>query len=132
MSYETAMILKNLLLFFSGCVFAGITISLIAAYYMMNTEITEEIEENIVFADVPKAKLLWKHPTTFVTALEMQYALIYWHFTNSQRRSLKSNLKRGRILLIFIIILFFVLLFGASFGSFNIELQPPQPPHPRG
>ena len=128
MSYESAMILKNLLLFFSGCLFAGITISLIAAYYMMHSEITDEIEENIIFSDVPEAKLLWKHPKTFLTALEMQYALIYWHFTNSQRKSLQSNLKRGRIILISILILFIILLLVSLIGSFNINFQPNLPP----
>ena len=123
MSYETAMVFKNLLLFFSGCIFAGIVASLITAYYMHNSVITDEIEDNIVFADIPKAKLLWKHPKTFLTALEMQYALLYWHFSNSQKKSLKANLKRGRIILISIVILFFFLLFASLFGSFNIQLQ---------
>lgn len=124
MSYKTLMILKNLLLFGSGMLFAGIVISLIAAYYMMNSEITEEIEENIIFADIPKTKLLWKHPKTFLTALEMQYALIYWHFTNSQRVSLKVNLKRGKILLISVLTLFFILLLVALYASFNIQVKP--------
>lgn len=95
----------------------------ITAYYMHNSVITDEIEDNIVFADIPKAKLLWKHPKTFLTALEMQYALLYWHFSNSQKKSLKANLKRGRIILISIVILFFILLFASLFGSFNIQLQ---------
>lgn len=124
MSYKTLMIIKNLVLFGSGMLFASIMISLIAAYYMMHSEITEEIEDNIIFTDIPKTKLLWKHPKTFLTALEMQYALIFWHFTNSQRKSLKTNLKRGKILLIAVLILFFILLFLALYGSFDVRVKP--------
>jgi len=43
------MILKNLLLFIAGMLFACIVLSLIGAYYMLHTEITEEMEENIIF-----------------------------------------------------------------------------------
>jgi len=119
------MIIKNLLLFISGMLFACIVLSLIAAYYMLHTEINDEIEENIVFADIPKTKMLWKHPKNFLTALEMQYALIFWHFTNSQRKTLQTSLKRGRLILISVLVIFFFLLFLALFGSFNIQPPPP-------
>ena len=125
MSYVTLMIFKNLLLFISGMLFACIVLSLIAAYYMLHTDINEEIEENIVFGDIPKTKMLWKHPKNFLTALEMLYALIFWHFTNSQRKTLYVSLKRGRLILITILIFFFLLLFLALSSSFNIQHPPP-------
>ena len=125
MSYVTLMIFKNLLLFISGMLFACIVLSLIAAYYMLHTDINEEIEENIVFGDIPKTKMLWEHPKNFLTALEMLYALIFWHFTNSQRKTLYVSLKRGRLILITILIFFFLLLFLALFSSFNIQHPPP-------
>lgn len=126
MSYVTLMIIKNLLLFISGMLFACIVLSLIAAYYMLHTEISEEMEENIIFGDLPDTKMRWKHPKNFLTALEMQYALIFWHFTNSPKRTLHTSLKRGQFIFISILIIFFLLLLIVIFGSFTIH--PPPPP----
>lgn len=115
------MILKNLLLFVAGMVFALILLSLIFAYYMMHTDINEEIEENIIFGEIPEVKIQWKHPKNFLTALEMQYALLFWHFTNSSKTTLYTSIKRGKILLISILIIFAVLLILALFSSFTIQ-----------
>lgn len=123
MNYEALMILKNFVLMGAGFFLCLLMITLLMAYYIKNTEVTEEIEENIVFNDVRKAKLLWKHPKDFIVALEMVCVLMFWHFTNSKRETLNVNLKRGRIIFLVIVILFIVSFIFGIFGSTHIKIK---------
>lgn len=98
-----------------------IFISLVTAYYMQHLQLDADIEENIIFGDIPEIKMTWKHPSSFITALEMWYMIGYWHFTSSDKASFKANLKRGRCLLMIVLAIFLILMVFSVYEIFHID-----------
>jgi hypothetical protein len=116
------MILKNILIFGSGIIFGVIGVSIISAYYMLNSERNYNLKEDIQFMINEEAnKVYWNPPRNFIDALETWYTILLFHFSKSNKTVFKRNTKCAKIIFLSALGLFLALIIGGCWLSLDIE-----------